>query len=137
MDFITAPLVVGMCVFGIYKLFELYARRRERMMLIEKLDSNISLEEGKIRLPDYSFPRLSFSALKIGSLLVGVGLGLLTGFIICILLIPNYISSIGDWETRQIGGLIYGSSVLLFGGIALIIAFTIEVRMNKKNKTEV
>lgn len=36
LDFITIPLVVGICVAGTYGLFELFARRKERITLIEK-----------------------------------------------------------------------------------------------------
>lgn len=43
MDFITAPLIVGIITLGIYKLFELFACRRERITLIEKLgEKNVS-----------------------------------------------------------------------------------------------
>jgi hypothetical protein len=34
LDFIMIPLVVGICVTGVYGLFELYARRKERIMII-------------------------------------------------------------------------------------------------------
>lgn len=35
MDFITAPLIVGIITLGIYKLFELFACRRERTRLLK------------------------------------------------------------------------------------------------------
>ena len=37
MDFITAPLVVGFICLGIYALFELFVRRKERLLIIEKI----------------------------------------------------------------------------------------------------
>ena len=86
MDFITAPLIVGIITLGIYKLFELFACRRERITLIEKLGEKMSQTDlelnGKICLPDFNRPQLSFGALKGGCLLLGVGLGLLVGFIL-------------------------------------------------------
>ena len=45
MDFITAPLIVGIITLGIYKLFELFACRRERITLIEKLGEKMSRSE--------------------------------------------------------------------------------------------
>ena len=79
MDFITAPLIVGIITLGIYKLFELFACRRERITLIEKLGEKMSQTDlelnGKICLPDFNRPQLSFGALKGGCLLLGVGLG--------------------------------------------------------------
>ena len=37
MDFITIPLVVGTITLGIYKLFELFVCKKERIAMIEKL----------------------------------------------------------------------------------------------------
>ena len=36
MDFISVPLVVGIVCAGIYGLFELFVRRRERLAIIER-----------------------------------------------------------------------------------------------------
>ena len=36
MDFITAPLVVGFICLGIYALFELFVRRKERLLLADE-----------------------------------------------------------------------------------------------------
>ena len=61
MDFITAPLIVGIITLGIYKLFELFACRRERITLIEKLGEKMSQTDlelnGKICLPDFNRPQ--------------------------------------------------------------------------------
>ncbi len=131
-DFLTPPLVIGICVYGIYKLFELYARRRERIMLIEKL-GNIPSDD--FSLPSFSNFRLSsYSALKGGCLLVGLGLGLLMGYIICASTIENYVANLGSWENKEISGIIYGACVLLFGGIGLLTAFIIELNLEKKKK---
>ena len=36
MDFITAPLVVGFICLGIYALFELFVRRKERLLIMRR-----------------------------------------------------------------------------------------------------
>lgn len=131
-DFIVPPLVVGICVYGIYKLFELYARRRERIMLIEKLGS---VPSENLSLPSFGNLRLSsYGALKGGCLLVGLGLGLLLGYIICAATITNYVQNLGSWENKEISSIIYGACVLLFGGIGLLTAFIIELNLEKKKK---
>ena len=38
MDFISVPLVVGIVCAGIYGLFELFVRKRERLAIIEKIN---------------------------------------------------------------------------------------------------
>lgn len=67
LDFIMVPLVVGIITLGIYKLFELFVCRRERLTVIEKIGDKLILPVGlsKISLPSYnnSLP-FSFGTLK-------------------------------------------------------------------------
>lgn len=133
MDFISVPLVVGIVCIGIYGLFELFVRKRERLAIIEKIGDKLdaSAFEGKLGLPNY-MRHFSFSSLKAGCLLSGIGLGLLVGFIINTCMAANQISYQDDWFNRELAGTAYGASVLLFGGIGLIVAFIIEMKMGKK-----
>jgi hypothetical protein len=85
----------------------------------------------------YGFlPKISFSALKTGSLLTGGGFGLLVGFIINVTVLMDLLDAgkVSDWRYNNLCGVAYGASVLLFGGIALIIAFIIELRTEKNGK---
>lgn len=133
MDFIMVPLILGIITLGVYKIFELFACKRERMAIIEKLGDKISSADlnGKFSLPAYN--RSSFSALKGGLLMAGIGLGLLTGFTISASVIPNYVVQDNlNWASQQMIGIIYGACVLLFGGVGLLTAFLIEMKINKK-----
>lgn len=138
MDFISVPVVVGIVFLGVYKLFELFVCKSERMKVIDKLSDRLYSADitGKLTLPNYQQPRFSFGALKAGCLMVGIGLGLLTGFFICINTFPNYQTNINDWRSREISSIIYGSCVLLFGGLSLLVAFLIELRTSKKREVE-
>ena len=88
MDFISAPLVVGMITLGIYKFFELLVCRRERLNIIEKIDPGALvdyLKNVRLGLPlnsPASNSRSGFSswALRLGCLLAGLGLGLLVAY---------------------------------------------------------
>lgn len=133
MDFISIPLVVGIICAGIYGLFELFVRKTERLAIIEKIGDKIdaSAFEGKLGLPNY-MRHFSFSSLKAGCLLAGIGLGLLVGFIINTCMAANSVSYGDDWFNRELAGTAYGASVLLFGGVGLIIAFVIELKLGKK-----
>ncbi len=137
LDFITVPLVMGIITTGIYRLFELYARRKERIMLIERMTDCAGLPP--VQPPAFMgnlqpslFGQPSFSALKLGLLLLGLGLGLLVGFSICYNVIPDFVS--GPWNYRSVGSIIYGASVLLFGGLGLVLAFVLELRLTKKEE---
>lgn len=138
MDFIMIPLILGIVTLGIYKLFELFACRRERMAIIEKLGEKITAADltGKLILPTYSHSQPSFSALKGGLLMLGIGLGLLMGFFLCAYAIPSYCvpGQYSAWDIKPIAGVIYGSCVLIFGGLGLLIAFLIETIISKNKK---
>lgn len=124
LNFIMVPAIIGIVTYGIYSIFELFARKKERLSIIDKLGDKMGPElmEGKLKLN--TLGRNPFGAMKAGALLVGLGLGLLVGF-----LIADYYQS--DWDTR---GLIYGASVMLCGGLGLLAAFGIEYRLSRKNE---
>jgi hypothetical protein len=128
MDFIMVPAVMTIITLGVYKLFELFVCKKERIMLIEKMDERgLLMDTPKLRGSSFSF-----SALKIGCLLAGMGLGLLLGYLICYATIPNYFTADRDWMYRETVSLIYGACVLGVGGIGLIVAFITELKLNKK-----
>ena len=127
LDFIMVPAVMGIITLGIYKLFELFVRKKERLMIIDKIGDKLTPDilNGKI---DFStdIPKLSFSALKFGCLFVGLGIGLLVAFAV------HYNFADFVESSYQIRGAVYGSCVLLFGGLGLLIAFIIELKISKK-----
>ena len=138
MDFILVPLVVGIITLGIYKLFELFVCKKERIIMIEKLGDKFNMGDisGKFSFNvNYSRSRFSFSALKSGCLMIGIGLGLLIAFFICSFAFPNHSTSRETaWHVEQQASLVYGACVLFFGGIGLISAFLIEMHIHKQEK---
>ena len=124
-DFIIPPLIVGFITLGIYKLFELFVCKKERLLIIEKMGEKFTpgMLEHKI---NFSYiGNSSFSALKWGCLLMGLGLGLLTAFAI------HY--NFQDFVSKQwdIQSMVYGACVLVFGGLGLLTAFLVELKINK------
>jgi hypothetical protein len=74
----------------------------------------------------------SFSSLKIGCLLTGLGLGLLVGLLIGLMLHTNSCyAGMERWHIVSFTGIANGASVLLFGGIGLLVSFIIENKMKK------
>lgn len=133
MEFITIPLVVGIITLGIYRLFELFARRKERIMLIEKLGVCPDLQPLNLQnlfpaplpLPQ----RSSHLTLKLACLLMGIGMGILFGLMFCIAFsrqYPNYPDEA-----------LVGASTLLFGGLGLLIAYFIERKDIRTKEKEV
>lgn len=134
MEFIKAPLIIGIVCAAIYGLFELFVRKKERLAIIEKIGDKLDASAFDMKI---GLPRLtngfSFSSLKAGCLLAGIGFGLLVGFLIS----GTTNLNMDNWSGRELISTVYGASVLLFGGIGLIIAFVIELKLSKdkdKNK---
>lgn len=131
MDFLEAPLVLLIIFYFFYKILQLYATRRERILLIEKLSE--LPPEGLPTLPlnDFSIaPRYNhMQALRWGLLILGCGFGLLVGYFVAIGLNNSLIKNPGALGEYSI---ILCAPVLLFGGIGLIISYIIESRSAEK-----
>lgn len=138
MDFITVPLVVGIITLGIYRLFDLFVRKKERLAIIEKIGEKFdsSMIENKFSFPFKFEGGGAFGTLKIGCLLLGVGLGLLVGYFICLATIVGFNGGEYYGNTYQTASVIYGACVLLFGGLSLLIAFILEMKYIKDKKAE-
>lgn len=137
MDFIMIPLVVGIITYGIYSFFELIVRRKERIMFIEKIGEKFDtslLQVTKLQMPSFS-NRLpfSFNALKWGSLLLGVGFGLLMGSVFNVWILRIMEGYNGKaWNVYEATSIAYGSCVLLFGGLGLLLSFFVEKNIAHK-----
>jgi len=135
MDFITIPLVVGMITLGIYKLFDLFVRKKERLAIIEKIGEKFdsSMIENKFSFPlNFKFEGGGFGTLKVACLFLGVGLGLLVGYFICYNTMAGFYNGEYNGNNYQTAGVIYGASMLLFGGLGLLLSFLIEMKYRKK-----
>ncbi|MBP3714939.1 MAG: hypothetical protein J6J09_06405 [Phocaeicola sp.] len=126
MEWLEVPLNL-LIVFGtMYLVFELFARRGERKLLIEKMTEIRAEDFGKVISPYLSGMfagqgKKHSSALRWGMLLAGIGIGLLLGFYMVYYYEPV-------WSTREI---IYTSCVCICGGIALVVSYVIENKCNK------
>lgn len=131
---LTPGIVLAILGITLYKILELYARRKERLNLIERLS-----ETNKDFKFDLSQKNNSFSSLKIGLLLVGVGLGCLIGIIIQTTCTDSLSLQFGKFDDElrsnisNLVNLIYFASISTFGGIGLVAAYLIE-KKDKKDK---
>lgn len=139
MEMIGIVLVVGIITFGIYKLFELFARRKERMAMIEKFSEGITpqLPRGNtfdIRiLKDLSGGSWS---IRIGMLLLGVGLGVTIATIVDLAVSPYDHDRELYYQFRNTLDVLYPACAAVFGGLGLVVAYLIEQKNEKKDKNK-
>ena len=129
---IMVPAVCGMFIFGFLKLFELFVCKKERLLIIEKMGEKFTPDMLEHKISFSSIGKFSSSALKFGCLFMGLGLGLLTGYLICSTTLEGY-TNMGDvrlnYNMRETISIIYGACILLFGGLSLLIAFLVELNV--------
>lgn len=134
-DFLIPIFVVAVITLGIYKLFELIICRRERRMIIEKMDGNALIDYLKLMpmgirtgapISVRTVPGATSGAFKTGCLLLGLGLGLLFGFMLL------------NWScyeaSREVRSVVYGGAILFFGGLGLVVSFIVERALSRKEK---
>ncbi len=134
LDFITLPLIVGIITLGIYRLFELMIRRKERLKIIEKIeDVPTEFLKNGISLPSFieqrqlSAPK-RISPITISGLVIGIGLGLLVAIFVQKM---DYVLFQDDYSFRSA---LYGACVLFFGGLGLLLAAIYEQKSKRDNK---
>ena len=133
-DLIITPLVFLIVAFFLYKFFELIICRKERRMIIERMDPASLLDYAKISglrvgggVPSVS-PRPRHAAawpLRIGAVLVGLGLGAAGGRILA----ANLCSNGRNIDIYYSNTDIVAGCVLFMGGLGLLIAFIVEYKL--------
>lgn len=131
MDFITVPAVLIIIGFFVYKLFELYVCRKERLYILDHLKDH-SFDGMKLpSLNNLGF-NMSFSAFKWGFLLLGIGLGILIAHFIYIAE-SNFATYQNNVYSHSFQ-LLLGSCVTIFGGLGLIIGSYIELKIKRRSE---
>lgn len=132
MEEIMAMVIVATIAYAIYKLFELFARRKERMAMIEKISTGIDPQMFAGTMNTFTWKNQSDNAwaVRIGLLLIGVGLGVILATIVDL----NIDIATSQYRHRNAMDILYPASAALFGGIGLLIAYFIEKKDNKSDK---
>lgn len=142
-----AQVVVTFIIFSfIYMVFELFARRGERKMLIEKIVEIGKADVGRY-LNEYLgnmgmaniFRMKSRGSIRGALLMLGIGIGVMAGFFINYLLVGDaYLTSNRHWDVcnEEVVVVVYIASVCIFGGLGMLIAYFIERKENGKLKME-
>lgn len=138
MNEIMAMVIVATISYAIYKLFELFARRKERMAMIEKLSAGIDPEIFNnqfkpIRMPVIQNFTNNSWAIRIGMLLLGVGLGITIATLVDLGVSTSFLDYKDSYQFRTTVDVLYPACAAVFGGIGLVIAYFIEKKEGKKD----
>lgn len=124
-----APVAITAIVFAtIYKVIEVLAHRKERIIHAENGECHCNETDttGESHNTARSMIMHNYNRLGTGALLLGVGLGLLTGIILC------YDIYNIEWSNYNSSIYIITSTSLLFGGIAMTIcSLYIQKKLSK------
>ena len=114
MEEVVIPIVLFGSIFGIVYVY-LMTRNKERMAMIDKgMDMSLFVKKHGDEAP------MKYWVIKIGFLMVGVALGVMTG---------SLISNNGMMSEDSA----YPSMILLFGGLALVASYFVERKLRAKS----
>ena len=133
---LTPIIVVPTIFYFVYKVLESLIRRKERLMLVEKLDLStlhtLPSLQSSANVLDF-MPNKRFSNLRTGLLFAGIGLGLMIAWILAIFIYAETESFVKDsYRFREMISVIYLASPAFFGGIGLLISYLIEQKTRKQ-----
>ena len=117
-------------IFGcIYKVVELFVHRRERLLLINKLTEISNVDFKGIQL--YNSGN-KFTALRIGWLMLGIGIGFFLGFLLNLwVTLGDYVNAgkEGWWQYQdRVAGIVYVACICICGGIGLLLSYRAEYK---------
>ncbi len=119
MNDLAPVLVVAIIFIVVYKIFELFVRRNERLAMIDKLSGGIDPQilKTQLSLPAYKNENYNAWSIRIGLLLVGIGLGVATAVIIDLFAVPPAADGKLFYEFRNTISALYPALAAVFGGI--------------------
>jgi hypothetical protein len=136
---LTAIIVVPVVFYFTFKFLEALIRRKERMVLVEKLDVSNLQTMPSLDLSNVldSRPNKRFAGLRMGLLLTGIGLGLIVAWAVSTTLSIAFIENdlkMDWWRYRDMFQTIFLAAPAFFGGIGLLVSYVIEQRALKSAK---
>lgn len=135
-ELIPMVVVSVMCYFT-YKIFELFAKRKERMAIIEKLSNGIDPQtlENQYNMSKCQNGNYESWAIRVGMLLIGVGLGVAIAVIVDLLAVaPSTGNNEQFHEFRNAISVLYPACAAVFGGLGLVIAYFVEKKGDKERQ---
>ncbi len=125
LNFITVPVTTAIVFFGVYKLFELFVRRKERNIIAQNLTE---LSSNPLQTVNLAFNSNcgKFTPIRFAAAAIGLGVGLILGF-----LLDSVSWSSSSLDSYDQSTVFYGGSTLICLGLALVACFIYEQKSTK------
>lgn len=136
-DFLTPAVIFIPICLSVYKTIELYAKRKERMLFLEKMIDKMDTVNGNVQSSfnvDINKKSNPFITIRWAAGLLFFGLGLIIAHLFC--LFSNFEYASGDrsvfYSNSNFVSVVYMGFVSLMMGLGFLLTFFIEMKYRKK-----
>lgn len=134
-DFLVPAVIFIPICLSVYKTIELYAKRKERILFLEKMIDKMDTVNGNVISSfnvDINKKSNPFITIRWAAGLLFFGLGLIIAHLFCLFSNAEYASGDGYVFNSDFVSVVYMSFVSVMMGLGFLVAFFIEMKYRKK-----
>lgn len=134
-DFLVPAVIFIPICLSVYKTIELYAKRKERILFLEKMIDKIDTVNGNVQSSfnvDINKKSNPFITIRWAAGLLFFGLGLIIAHLFCLFSNAEYASGDRYVFNSDFVSVVYMGFVSVMMGLGFLVAFFIEMKYRKK-----
>lgn len=134
-DFLVPAVIFIPICLSVYKTIELYAKRKERILFLEKMIDKIDTVNGNVQSSfdvDINKKSNPFITIRWAAGLLFFGLGLIIAHLFCLFSYAEYASGDRYVFNSNFVSVVYMGFVSVMMGLGFLVAFFIEMKYRKK-----
>ena len=134
-DFLVPAVIFIPICLSVYKTIELYAKRKERILFLEKMIDKIDTVNGNVQSlfnVDINKKSNPFITIRWAAGLLFFGLGLIIAHLFCLFSNAEYASGDRNVFNSDFVSVVYMSFVSVMMGLGFLVTFFIEMKYRKK-----
>ena len=134
-DFLVPAVIFIPICLSVYKTIELYAKRKERILFLEKMIDKIDTVNGNVQSSfnvDINKKSNPFITIRWAAGLLFFGLGLIIAHLFCLFSNAEYASGDRYVFNSDFVSVVYMSFVSVMMGLGFLVTFFIEMKYRKK-----